>query len=218
MRLRVDPYFVLGLLATCVIGVLWVSYRGSGQSSTLDLERIQSEVASSTLAWSVGATEATVTVVEMVDLGCPVCALAHEANRHSIKAQIEAGQLHYTSFPFPLPSHPNALEAALVAHCADKQNPSGHWEAKDLLYSSQSQWNQQYPVLNLLVAALAPLDLDQGDLRHCISEAGVSYRADLMSSRLRLIYSGVDRTPFILVNGEVVAWDMVQSHVARLLE
>lgn len=39
-----------------------------------------------------------------------------------------------------------------------------------------------------------------------------------MSSRLRLIYSGVDRTPFILVNGEVVAWDMVQSHVARLLE
>ena len=73
-------------------------------------------------------------------------------------------------------------------------------------------------MLNLLFAALEPLDLDQGDLRHCISEAGVSYRADLMSSRLRLIYSGVDRTPFILVNGEVVAWDTVQSHVARLLE
>lgn len=191
MRPRVDPYFALGLIATCAIAVLWVTRGGPSQSSTtLDLERIQSEASSSGLAWSDGKQEATVSVVELVDLGCPVCALAHQANWHSIKTQIEAGDLHYTSFPFPLPSHPNALEAALVAHCAGTQTPSGHWEAKDLLYSSQAQWNQEYPVLNLLIALVEPLNLNQSDLRRCISEVGrfLSKRSHVVPTPLDLFW------------------------------
>ena len=219
VRGRLDPLFVSGVIGACIVVVLWrnIDFDGSSRGGMLEIERIQAHVSSSSLAWSAGSVDSRASVVELIDLGCPVCAVAHEANWRWLKAQVDAGKVHYVSYPFPLPNHPNAVDAALVAHCAGRQGTSFHWGAKDHLYSSQSRWSQEYPVLELLIAALTPLGLDQPDLRHCISDIGVSYRSEIVSSRLRLIYAGVDRTPFLLVNGEMVSWDNLRSHVEGLL-
>ena len=222
-KFRIDPYFACAgigaLVIVAFIGKQAAWYQSSALTlrTSVDTEAVLAEVESSWLAQSVGPPDSPVSVIEMVDLGCPACSAAHDANWPFLRDQARSGKLRYTAFPFPLPNHPNAIEAALVAHCVTWTDDAKYWDANTLLFSSQRAWGRSYPVLDTIVAEVVEgVGVAEGQLVNCVKEIGVSYRAAVMSSRVRLILNGVTRTPFVLVNGEVVGASDLQTHLGTL--
>ncbi len=224
-KFRIDPYFAwAGIGAIVIVAFIgrqaaWYESPALTPSSSVDAEAVLAEVKSSWLARSVGPPDAPVLVIEMVDLGCPACSASHDANWPFLKDQAMSGRLQYTAFPFPLPMHPNAIEAAPVAHCVAQGDDAEYWNANALLFSSQQVWGRSYPVLDTIVALVAQrIGVVEQQIVDCVKDIGVSYRAAVMSSRVRLILHGVTRTPFVLVNGEVVEASDLQMYLDALLE
>jgi protein-disulfide isomerase len=86
-----------------------------------------------------GNPGASVTVFEMADFQCPVCArFVRETFPTLERDYIATGKVKWVFVNFPLPMHPNAEPAAEVAMCAAKQNR--FWPMHDLLYRHQSDW------------------------------------------------------------------------------
>lgn len=220
VRWKPDRYFFLGMVGAVLIGVAVAHHLGwyrGGTGSHVNPATVWSEVQSSELSWSIGSSSAPVSVIELLDLGCPVCASFYEDSWTFIRAAVDSGTVAYTSFPFPLPVHPNAMEAALVADCAGRQGQRYYWTARPLFYSAQDVWTREYPVLDRLIELVMPLGVDRQELESCLRETGVAYRGELMATWLRMIEAGVDRTPFVLVDGEVVDWTTLRSHIEERL-
>lgn len=220
MKWKPDRYFLLGVAGAAVVGTAVAHHAGWYQSGTrphVNAKAVWNEVQSSELSWSIGRTSAPVSVIELLDLGCPACASFYEDSWAYIRAAVDSGTVAYTSFPFPLPVHPNAMEAALVADCAGQQDQTYYWAARPLFYSSQNAWTSEYPILDRLVELVMQLGVDRQELEFCLRETGVAYRGELMAAWLRMVEAGVDRTPFVLVDEEVVDWTTLRSHIEERL-
>ena len=71
--------------------------------------------------------------------------------------------------------------------------------------------------MDWLIELVMPLGVDRQELESCLRETGVAYRGELMATWLRMIEAGVDRTPLVLVDGEVVDWTTFRSHIEERL-
>lgn len=84
----------------------------------------------------IGNADAPVSMVEFSDLQCPYCARYSLQTFPQIKrAYIDTGKVRYAVIDFPLPMHPQAVEAAVAARCAGEQGK--FWEYRELVFKEQ---------------------------------------------------------------------------------
>jgi len=88
-------------------------------------------------AYSLGRTDAPVTIVEFADYQCPYCRRFHSQTYAEFKKNyIDTGKVRFISRDLPLDFHPNALPAAEAARCAGQQGK--FWEMHDALLSNDA--------------------------------------------------------------------------------
>ena len=86
----------------------------------------------------VGDPSAEVVIGEVVDYQCPACAQFHVVSYPGIASKyVSSGRVRFAYIDLPVvSSHPNALEAAIAAHCANAQGALSAYQ--DLLFTNQS--------------------------------------------------------------------------------
>ncbi|HVO42393.1 MAG TPA: DsbA family protein [Aggregatilineales bacterium] len=84
-------------------------------------------------AW--GPADAKVTVVEFSDFQCPYCELFYQQTYPLLKKNY-GDKIRFVFRNFPLPTHQNAMPAALAAECANEQGK--FWDYHDVLFSNQN--------------------------------------------------------------------------------
>lgn len=90
-------------------------------------------------AYSLGSSEAPVTIVEFTDYQCPFCRRFESTTFAEIrKKYIDTGKVRFIVRDFPLVDmHPDAMLAAEAAHCAGDQGK--FWPMHDALFSDASK-------------------------------------------------------------------------------
>lgn len=138
-----------------------------------------------------GSATAKIGVVEFSNYQCIYCGDFHLHQFVRLKKEyIDTGLVQFIHKDLPLRMHPQAIPAALTAHCAGAQGR--FWEMHDALFSRQESLNEQlYPVL------ARQLNLDEAKFNTCLTgqvfEQGI--RLDLGAARLL----GITGTPSFLI-------------------
>ncbi len=84
--------------------------------------------------YSLGRSDAPLTLVEFADYQCPFCTQFHSRTFPELrKNYIDTGKLRFIIRDLPLDFHNNALQAAQAARCSGEQGK--FWEMGDLLSS-----------------------------------------------------------------------------------
>jgi protein-disulfide isomerase len=113
--------------------------------------------------YSIGRTDAPVTLVEFADYQCPYCKRFHtSAYRELKKNYIDAGKVRFVSRDLPLEFHPLAWKAAEAVRCAGDQGK--YWELRDALYA-----NSAPPSDDVIKKASESLSLDFTAFQTCLS-------------------------------------------------
>jgi protein-disulfide isomerase len=137
-----------------------------------------------------GAKDAKVTVVEFADFECPACGFMRPVLESLVK---EHGQKVRVCFaPFPLPSHPNGMPAAVAALAA--RDRGKFWEMHDLLFANQ---------MALSPGAIKDLGAQVGvpaaEIQKAIDTG--KYTQEITGWKELGKSSGVDQTPTLFLNG-----------------
>lgn len=141
----------------------------------------------------------SVTVVEFFDFECPPCA-AFVPVVDELRAEFD-GRVTYAMRYFPLPKHPNAVNAAIAAEAAARQ---GQFEAMaSLLFARQADWSgvaeSQAPLFREYADELG-LDLAQFDAD--VADPAVLERIEQdVAAGVAL---GVQSTPSFFVDDELL--------------
>lgn len=144
-----------------------------------------------------GAGTTGVTLVEYGDFQCPAC-----GQFFPIVQQVKAhygDQITFQFRNFPLESiHKNARAAARAAEAASKQNK--FWEMHDMLYETQTQWQDTSNPVSLFEGFAEKLGLDKSKFSedYKSSEVSGTISADLQAGK----NLGVSSTPTFFLNGQ----------------
>jgi protein-disulfide isomerase len=89
--------------------------------------------------YSLGSSDAPVTIVEFTDYQCPFCRRFESTTFSEIrKKYIDTGKVRFVVRDFPLAEmHPDAMQAAEAAHCAGDQGQ--FWPMHDALFSDSNK-------------------------------------------------------------------------------
>ncbi|MDE1862692.1 MAG: DsbA family protein [Thaumarchaeota archaeon] len=89
---------------------------------------------------AMGSPTAPVTMVEFSDFECPFCGAFFSQTFPQVeKNYIDPGKVRFVFKNMPLTGiHPNALEAALAAECANEQGK--FWQYHNWLFTNQNSW------------------------------------------------------------------------------
>ena len=159
-----------------------------------------------------GPRDAAVVLVEYGDYQCPYCGQAEPVVLR-IRKELEA-RVAVVFRNFPLPMHPQALPAALVAEFAGQAHNGQFWPVHDGLYRHQRTLGPQ-----LYREMLEALDLPLDELEPAMAGGHLEarIRADIEGGER----SGVDGTPAFFLNGQRVAiersYDELYEAVVRAL-
>src|SRR5207245_2655051 len=87
-----------------------------------------------------GKSGASVTMIEFADFQCPFCGAFFSQTLPQIKQNyIDTGKIKFVLKNFPLVNlHPNAMEAANAAECANEQGK--FWSYHNALFGNQTSW------------------------------------------------------------------------------
>lgn len=132
MKLKAESLFLVGLgvfLIVSIVGLIILSSQPGEKVDTTNFIRDFNH--------SLGPKDAKVTVVEFADFQCPAC----RAAQPTLQVLIDKYQdeVRFVFKHFPLPSHSNAIDAALAAEAAGEQGK--FWEYGTLLYDNQDKWS-----------------------------------------------------------------------------
>jgi protein-disulfide isomerase len=135
-----------------------------------------------------GDEKAPVTLVEYSDFTCPFC----QSLRPVLEAFVAAnpGRVKLFFKPYPIESHPGAVEAAMAAEWAREQG--AFWRFHDELFSSPKD-------LDALAETAERLGLDAEDLRDALLSR--RHEAKVLASRVEATQLGVHSTPTVFMNG-----------------
>ncbi|MBI2415433.1 MAG: DsbA family protein [Candidatus Kerfeldbacteria bacterium] len=160
-----------------------------------------------------GNPKAAVQIISFEDFQCPYCELA-------APIMIQLLQNHPTDVAFvyrdfPLDSvHPQAINAALAANCANEQDK--FWEYHDLIFSEQSK----LALPGIYRTWANQLGLNVTDFTACYESQ--RYLAEIQQDRDEGILGGVTATPTYFVNGQLVlgvhSVEQWESIVASVVE
>ncbi|WP_420129367.1 thioredoxin domain-containing protein [Longimicrobium sp.] len=219
--LRLDPYFVAGVVAVLVSGLAYRAQLPRAQAEPLPLSSLVSGFTAGLDALgagrSLGAPGAPVQVVELFDYQCPACAVAHDSVWPGLARRIGAGQVRYTAYDLPLPGHGNAIPAAVVAHCVLDDAPERFAQVRGHLFRAQAAWSEAYPAEPALLAVVAGMGVDSAAVRTCVDQTGPARAAVYRQTWTAARAAGVTFTPAWAVNGKVVPWNALEGAVAAAL-
>jgi protein-disulfide isomerase len=86
-----------------------------------------------------GNPNAPVVIEEFADFECPSCGRFATITEPDVRKNlVDAGQVFYKYYDFPLPMHRNSQAASNAAACAEEQGK--FWEMHDQLFAGQDQW------------------------------------------------------------------------------
>lgn len=220
-RLRIDPYFLAGALAVLAAGGFYL-YRAAPASPRPDVTHLSPAVTLSLdrlgVGYTLGGPGAPVHVVELFDYQCPACAAAHRATWPVLERHISTGTVRYTAYDLPLPSHTNAIPAALVAGCVAEQGRDGFWALRHRLFAEQAAWQNAYPAEPPLLGLAAAAGQDTAAVRECLTASATARVANLRQSWQVASAAGFTFTPAWAVNGRIVPWASLEHEIEQALE
>ena len=112
--------------------------------------------------YSLGRSDAPLTMVEFTDFQCPFCRQFHQKAFEEIrKNYIDTGKLRFISRDFPLDFHENAGRAAQAARCAGEQGK--FWQMRHLLIANADNLGRE-----ALVNYALQSQLDMPAFRGCL--------------------------------------------------
>jgi protein-disulfide isomerase len=147
--------------------------------------------------------DATLTVVEFSDFGCPYCGQFERSTFPALRDEfVNTGKVRWRFVPFVLGMFPNGSEAMRAATCVAEQEGADFWAMHDTLFAKQDVWKSSgYPAQ--LFRSYAVLAGAEGDVfTECYQSARSADRvtaANALAAR-----SGVRSTPTFFVNGTMV--------------
>ncbi len=152
---------------------------------------------------SIGPKGALVTIVEFGDYLCSACEQLEDPMRRVLK-KFE-GQIRLVWKDFPnTDHHPEALNAAMAARCADRQG--AFWEYHDALFENQAAINgDAYAIL------AEQISIDVDDFLTCLdlSEPRAIIEKDFIEGqRLR-----IDATPYLFIGENKVAGALTETQL-----
>lgn len=157
--------------------------------------------------FSVGPTDAPITLVKFSDYECPACRLGANSI-HPLFKRYEK-QIRFVFMNFPLAAecntdpnlkrtiHPFACEAAAVAVCAGEQGR--FLEAYESLFSHQGDF-QKDKIADLVLADIS--GLDAGKLKECLAQPSTGER--IRAESAAGVALKVQSTPTFFINGRKV--------------
>ncbi|RDV44073.1 disulfide bond formation protein DsbA (plasmid) [Streptomyces sp. L7] len=152
-----------------------------------------------------------VTVVEFLDFECEACGAAYpmvEQLRQRYKDRVT-----FIARYFPIPSHKNAMNAAMAAEAAGRQGKFTEMYSK--LFETQTQWaerqDDQSPALRSLAAWIG-LDMSQYDK----DIADPALRIRVTKDQADGVRLGVTGTPTFFLNGKKLALTSSEQFAAEL--
>ena len=159
---------------------------------SLNPPRLSVTTAASDPTW--GPANAPVQIIEFSDFQCPFCQRAGPVLQ-KLRATF-GDRVRLVFKDLPLPSHPNAFQAAEAAQCAHEQ--SKFWEYHDVLFANQNALGRDD-----LKRHAAGLGLDAAKFNACFDEGrtGRLVQADMNESERY----GVSSTPTFFINGRLLS-------------
>jgi protein-disulfide isomerase len=172
-----------------------------------------------------GNKDAKVTIVSYDDFECPFCSRMHQTLFPDL-FKIYGNQVRIVYKDFPLIQiHPWAMHAAVDANCLAAQNPDAFWDFADYTHANQKTITgpADHPDINQVFARLDVLTLELGtkhnlnsaDLQACVKKQDESVVRASLAEGDKL---GVDETPMMFVNGEVVSGVLSAADLRVLID
>jgi len=144
---------------------------------------------------TIGAADATVTLVEFADYQCPYCR-QEEPTLKKLRAEFK-DKVKYSYRDFPLPMHQFARKAAEASRCAGEQGK--YWPYHDKLFSSGEQ-DLGVPALK---TAARQLNLDGDKFDKCLDSGAESAAVEKDFDQGKDL--GISGTPTMYVNGYAIS-------------
>jgi protein-disulfide isomerase len=141
---------------------------------------------------ALGDEKAPVTIVEFSDFTCPHCQAVRPVLEAFVADHPGRVKLHFK--PFPIQTHPGAVEAAIAGEWGRDQG--AFWKLHDALFSASGL------DLDGLAAAAEAAGLDASELRDAVTSRKQESR--VMASQSEGFKAGVRATPTLFVNGRKV--------------
>jgi len=154
---------------------------------------------------SKGDPDANVTVKVYEDYMCGGCLYYHSNVRPDVESEyVEPGAVHYEFHDYPLPVDKDLSWAAASAARAvqDIAGEDAFWTYQDRLFTEQSDLDQ-----DKLVSLAEGLVNDSSDIREAVEEQ--AYHETVDHYRSQGSDYGVERTPEIVIDGELIGWDEI---------
>ena len=141
--------------------------------------------------YSLGRSDAALTLVEYTDYQCPYCRQFHDTTFQQLKKNyIDTGKLRFVSRDLPLDFHNNALKAAQAARCAGEQDK--FWPMRDILIANSTKLGQ-----DAILDYAQQLALDMNRFRLCLDSG--KYLAEIQGDIAEAGSAGIFATPtFVL--------------------
>jgi protein-disulfide isomerase len=139
-----------------------------------------------------GDEKAPVTLIEYSDFTCPFC----QSFRPVLEAFVASHpgvKLYFK--PYPIESHPGALDAAMAGEWARKQG--AFWKLHDALFSVPGH------DLDSMADAAEQLGLDASDLRDAVTSR--RFEPQVRASQAEASLAGVHGTPTLYMNGRLLS-------------
>lgn len=145
-------------------------------------------------AYSIGPTDAPITIVEFSDYQCPFCRRWHQQVYEPLMAAYP-GKIRLVYRHLPLTSiHPDAFSAAEAAMCAGEQN--AYWDYHDKLFDGESLGNSVY------LQYARDLGLNMDTFEACLNDR--KYQEAVQNDSDFAINLGIRSTPTFFINGLAV--------------
>jgi protein-disulfide isomerase len=165
-----------------------------------------------------GNPSARITVVEYVDYECPPCATYYGNGTIDRLLQKYRGTIRYEFRHFPLPIHPNAVQAAVVAEAAGLQGK--FWEMHNALLGSQPKWAGSADAQSVFVELASQIGLELGTFRQAMDSAEI--RQVVVQQQAAGKEAGIAGTPMFLLNGKkldlIPSFEEFDAQVEELLK
>lgn len=184
---------------------------GSGTDSTVNSD-------SSTFSYDsqpvLGGPDAPVKIVEFGDYKCPVCQQFDAAFFPKIKKDfIDTGKVAYYFMNYPIIE--GSMPAALASESVYHNSPDQFWAYHDAIYANQGSESENWATTDFLIhlAKMHVPEIDTEQLRKDIEEK--TYLDQIKKEKQKGETLGVQGTPTIFVNGEMLDWEHT-SHYPKL--
>lgn len=217
------PAVILGGLIILALLVLWISSGSdadapaadSGEMNAAVMQRFNEEY--DQLGVSIGDPDAPVVIREFADYQCPACAAFAPTAERIREELVASGDVRFVFFDFPLQMHAHAVEAAVAARCAGRQDK--YWAYHKQLFEQQREWAQASDPTSMFLDMAVETGINAERLKQCIAQGATDDIVERNRALARDI--GVRSTPTVMVGPRVfsgaVSYDRIKQAVENQL-